>query len=536
MNDKAFSGKVVTGFPQENATSIESWTGSSVAPFVRRASDKPIAVAIMALGGQGGGVLSDWVVALAEGQGWHAQSTSVPGVAQRTGATIYYVEMLPPKDGRAPVLSLMPAPGDVDVVLAAELMEAGRSMLRGLVTPDRTTLIASSHRAYAVVEKEKPGGGIADSGAVVDAAGIAAKRVIAFDMEALATRHGSVVSACLFGGLAASGVLPFGRDAFEAVIRSGGRGIEPSLNAFAAAYDRAGQTDSPPAVAVQAKRFAALPAAAGHPALDRILARIRAFPAVLHEMLYAGAKHLTDFQDPAYADEYLDRISRIFALDRDHGGADKGFALTAAAAKYIAVAMAYDDVIRVAELKTRSRRFARVRREVGATEEQIVYTTEYMHPRVEEVAGTLPKRLGLWLEAHPGTLNWLFRKGRRVRSGTISWFLALYVASAFKPLRRMMLRHAREREHLEQWLKLAEAQAARNYDLAVEILCARRLVKGYADTHARGRTKFDRVIAAVPMLEARDDGAQWLRRLRQAALADENGDALDGALRTIATL
>ena len=29
-------------------------------------------------------------------QGWAAQSTSVPGVAQRTGATIYYVEMLPP--------------------------------------------------------------------------------------------------------------------------------------------------------------------------------------------------------------------------------------------------------------------------------------------------------------------------------------------------------------------------------------------------------------------------------------------------------
>ena len=59
-----------------------------------------------------GGVLSDWIVALAEAQGWHAQSTSVPGVAHRTGATIYYIEMLPPKTGRAPILSLMPAQGD----------------------------------------------------------------------------------------------------------------------------------------------------------------------------------------------------------------------------------------------------------------------------------------------------------------------------------------------------------------------------------------------------------------------------------------
>ena len=207
----------------------------------RFTTERPICVAVMALGGQGGGVLSDWIVELAESQGWHAQSTSVPGVAQRTGATIYYVEMLPPKGGRAPILSLMPAQGEVDVVLASELMEAGRSILRGLVTPDRTTLIASTHRMYAVAEKEKPGDAIADPNIVVDAAGVAAKRTIAFDMESLANKNNSHISACLFGTLAASGTLPFGRDAFEAIIKAGGRGIEPSLNAFRAAYDQAAQ-------------------------------------------------------------------------------------------------------------------------------------------------------------------------------------------------------------------------------------------------------------------------------------------------------
>ena len=90
--------------------------------------DKPLSVAILAMGGQGGGVLADWIVAVAETNGWHAQSTSVPGVAQRTGATLYYIEMLPPRDGQAPVLALMPTPGDVDVVIGAELMEAGRSV------------------------------------------------------------------------------------------------------------------------------------------------------------------------------------------------------------------------------------------------------------------------------------------------------------------------------------------------------------------------------------------------------------------------
>src|SRR5271170_2320597 len=180
--------------------------------LTRFTTERPICIAVMALGGQGGGVLSDWIVELAESQGWHAQSTSVPGVAQRTGATIYYVEMLPPKDGRAPILSLMPGQGEVDVVLATELMEAGRSILRGLVTPDRSTLIASTHRMFAVSEKEKPGDAIADPAVVMEATEVAAKRVIAFDMESVAIKNGSVISACMFGALAASGTLPFARD------------------------------------------------------------------------------------------------------------------------------------------------------------------------------------------------------------------------------------------------------------------------------------------------------------------------------------
>jgi indolepyruvate ferredoxin oxidoreductase, beta subunit len=506
---------------------------------IRYATERPICVAVLAMGGQGGGVLADWIVELAESRGWHAQSTSIPGVAQRTGATLYYVEMLPPKGGKAPILSLTPAPGEVDVVLAAELMEAGRSILRGLVTPDRSTLIASTHRLYSVAEKEKPGDAIADPNVVMEAADVAAKRVIAFDMEVLANRNNSVISACLFGALAASGTLPFERDSFEAVIKSGGRGIESNLNAFGAAYIQASKSPvaaRPAVTAKPEKRYAPLPASAGHPELDKLVVRIRAFPLALHEILFAGVKRVTDFQDPAYADEYLNRVTKFYDLDRTHGDAVNGFALTTAAAKYIAVAMTYDDVIRVAELKTRASRFERVERDNSVGTGQIIYTTEYMHPRLEEVAGTLPVSLGRFLEAHPRLFGWAFRKGRRVRSGTIHWFLMLYTLAALKPMRRRTLRHGREMEHLDRWLALAAEHVAENYDLAVEIIAARRLVKGYSDTHARGLSKFDRVIGAVPFLAQRTDGADWLRRLREAALLDENGIALDGALKTVATL
>ncbi|MGV8937727.1 MAG: indolepyruvate oxidoreductase subunit beta family protein [Allorhizobium sp.] len=503
-------------------------------------TDKPLTLAILAMGGQGGGVLADWIVALAEANHWVAQTTSVPGVAQRTGATIYYVEMLPEREGATPILSLMPTPGDVDIVVAAELMEAGRSVLRGLVTPDRTTLIASTHRSFAVGEKEKPGDGTADPTVVVDATDFAAKRTIAFDMETLAVKSGSVVSAALFGALAAAGVLPFDRAAFEATIRAGGKGIEPSLRAFGAAFDRAIDKPRDTLVAAPFKRFDALPETAGHPALDRLVHRIRAeFPLEAQPILYAGVKKLTDFQDPAYAGDYLDRVAALYALDQKHGGADKAFAFTVQAGKYIAVAMGYDDVIRVADLKVRGSRFARVRKEVGAKPDQLVYTTEYMHPRMEEICGTLPKGLGLWIENRPKLFNRLDRfvnKGRRVQTGTIRWFLGLYVVSALRGTRRGTLRHAREVAHLHSWLSTAEATLPRNYDLAVEVLGCRRLVKGYSDTHARGVSKFDRVLSALPGLTDREDGAAWLKRLRQAALLDEDGIALDGALKTVATL
>ena len=111
-------------------------------------------------------MLADWIVDLAQHGGYLAQTTSVPGVAQRTGATIYYVELFPKAAaqaaGREPVLALMPVPGDVDVVLASELMEAARAVERGFVTPDRTLLIASTHRVFAMTEKIALADGRAD--------------------------------------------------------------------------------------------------------------------------------------------------------------------------------------------------------------------------------------------------------------------------------------------------------------------------------------------------------------------------------------
>jgi len=503
------------------------------------ASEKPIGIAILAMGGQGGGVLADWIVALAEAQGFHAQTTSVPGVAQRTGATIYYVEMIRPIPGRQPVLSLMPMPGDVEIVIAAEMMEAGRAIQRGLVSPDRTTLIASTHRALSVLEKSRPGDGRANSGSVLSAAETLARRFLSADMQALAERSGSVISASLFGALAGSGALPFDRAAFEDTIRAAGVGVEGSLRAFSAGFDAVRTPSNRPPHDAVAPAMPA-PVATGGTAteqaeLARALRRIdEDFPTPAKAMLRHGISRLVDYQDVAYAHEYLDRVAALAAID---SSPDK--ALTVELAKQVAVAMSYDDVIRVADLKTRASRFARVRAEAAAKPEQLVGMTEFFHPRLDEVCATLPVRLGLAIEGSPGLqriLRPLIDRGRRIRTDRLTGFLPLYAVAGLRRWRRALLRHRREQAHLDTWLALVAAHAPSDQRLAVELAKCRRLIKGYSDTHARGRGKYDRVVGALPLLAGRADAADWVRRLRDAALADEDGKMLDGALATIATL
>ena len=240
------------------------------APVAIGADTRVIKLAIMAVGGQGGGVLTNWIVDLAEAEGWRAQSTAVAGVAQRTGATIYYIEMVP-DTGRAPVFALAPGPGDVDILIAAEWMEAGRAVMRGFVTPDRTTLIASTHRALAVSEKIVPGDGRADAADIATGLDIAAAQVIAFDMQAPAIAARSHISATLFGALAASATLPFPATAFEDVIRAGGRGVDASLKAFHAGQSgSAGDAPSAPSAGQGEPTGPARDQAAWQACLERI--------------------------------------------------------------------------------------------------------------------------------------------------------------------------------------------------------------------------------------------------------------------------
>ncbi|MDB5963732.1 MAG: indolepyruvate oxidoreductase subunit beta family protein, partial [Polaromonas sp.] len=490
-----------------------------------------ITIAILAMGGEGGGVLADWLVDLAEQNGYYAQTTSVPGVAQRTGATVYYLEMFPESAtpaGRLPVMALSPVPGEVDVVIASELMEAGRALQRGLVTAKRTTFVASTHRVYSMTERTAMGDGRVDSDKLVSGGRAAARQFISADFGKLAEATGSLISPALYGALAASGRLPFSRAQFEDTISRGGVGVKSSLKAFSAGYDaglKALAPEAAQAVPVSAPPMPVPPVGAR---LAGLAARIRNdFPAASEATLTAGILRAADYQDTAYAAAYLDRLQPlVLRLPADPALAAE---LMDETARHLALWMSYEDTVRVADLKTRRSRFQRVGGEVKLAQAQHLDINEFLHPRLEEIADTLPAGMGRWLLATPWARSCVepfTRKGRIVQTSSIRGYLLLYTIAAMRPLRPRSLRFGVEHQRIDAWLADIQRLAPSQPALALEVARAQRLVKGYGDTHARGWKNFSLVMGKLPQLEAMPQGPAQLAALVNAALADDVGDAL----------
>lgn len=495
-----------------------------------------ITIAILAMGGEGGAVLADWLVDLAEQNGYLAQTTSVPGVAQRTGATVYYLEMFPEAAipaGRMPVMALSPVPGNVDIVIASELMEAGRALQRGLVSADRTTFVASTHRVYSMTERTAMGDGRVNSEKLLAGGRAAAQHFISANFADLAEKTGSPISPALYGALAATGRLPFSRAQFEATITRGSVGVTSSLSAFAAGFEAARLSLSEPTVTI-APPAPAVPMPPVGPRLVALAQRIQAgFPPASHATLAAGIVRTADYQDVDYATSYLDRLLPLVAsLPTDPSLASD---LLNETARHLALWMSYEDTLRVADLKTRRSRFARVGGEVNLGETQHLGIHEFLHPRVEEIADTLPAGLGRWLLATPwarACVGRFTRKGRIVQTSSISGYMLLYAIAAMRPMRRGSLRFQIEQQRIGDWLASIEGLAPVYPALALEVARMQRLVKGYGDTHVRGWRSFQRVMAKLPQLQDMPQGAAQLRALSQAALADDTGQALERMLVT----
>jgi indolepyruvate ferredoxin oxidoreductase beta subunit len=493
---------------------------------------RPISILIAALGGEGGGVLTDWIVAAAGELGFPVQSTSIPGVAQRTGATTYYIEIVPVPARELParpVLALAPGGGDVDIVLASELLEAGRTIGSGFVTPDRTWMIASTGRSYLVVEKMAMGDGRYDNARLIKAIETHAQRHVLFDMEALAKQNGAMINAVMLGAIAGCGRMPIPAEAFERAIRADGKAVDANLRGFRAGLEAVRKVPrGDDKVAADDRRDASALAALE----DTIV-----MPAAARDVVVAGVRRLAAYQDLAYARLYLDRLAPIRAAD---ARAQADGRLVRETARHLALRMSYEDVIRVAQAKIDPARLARISAELGVKPGEPFTVTEFLKPGIEELCSLLPPALAkpILTAAERRGLTERLHWGMEVSTTSVSGFLRFWLLAKLRRWRPKSHRFHDEQRAIEAWLGRVGAAAGLSRDLALEIAECARLIKGYGDTLKRGSANYraieTRLIA--PILAGRmplSRGIDAIASARAAALADPEGEALARCLAEV---
>ena len=481
---------------------------------------------IPAVGGQGGGVLSEWIIDAAHAAGLVGHGTSIPGVAQRTGSTSYYVELYTGDEEDSPTFSLYPVPGALDALLAPELLEVGRAIELGFPSPERTTIIASTHRLYSIHERISTSGSVYPTDDLLRAAEAFSRRFIAFDALALAREHGTEANAILLGALAASEVLPIGADAYRAAIERKAVQVKQNLAGFELGRERVSGSGSASETAPGdgGRLRKAAPRSADGPRGDGEVTGldplVRDWPAALHPVLAHAIPRLIDYQDRAYALRYLERLKPFVAPDADVD-------VAAIVARWLAVWMTYEDAIRVADLKTRWARFERITHDARAPGAEII-VTDYLKPDLDEIYGVLPYRLvrGVarwaerrWPEARP-TL------GQHVKTTTISGYLRLWLLARCRRLRSFSYRAHEEHRRMERWLAAVARCAGSSADLAREVARAAQLVKGYGDVRRRMMGALDDLLDRV--LETLELAAGKSTTTATALAARYRGLALSG--------
>jgi len=434
-------------------------------------STRPVCILISALGGQGGGVLVDWLVSAARAEGLAAQATSIPGVAQRTGATTYYFEVYARREAPGQQhFSIYPAAGAVDCLLSFEPMEAGRALAAGLVGGE-TSVITARDRVISTAEKVLPGNGVRDAAPVLTALEMRAARLQTIDLKMAAEETGAAPNAPMFGALSASGVLPFGAEACRAAITGAGKAVKANLAGFEAGLCL--PKTAPDAAAPETAGF--------DPAPKTFAADVAALPAPARKMAGHAVARLCDYQGDTYARLYLDRLSRIVAVDN----AEQGWRLTQLAARRLGAWMAFEDVIRVAQLKTRPGRLTRIRKELGIDADAPLSVHDFLKPGREEILGMMPAPFARFLGR---ARSRVYGRGVAMRlrtTGPAGW-LMLRALAALRGWRPRTARYRQEQEMIGQWIDALTQAAEVDYALACDTAELAAWMRGYGETRERG--------------------------------------------------
>ena len=505
---------------------------------------KPLSVLICALGGEGGGVLTQWMVDAARLEGYPAQATSIPGVAQRTGATTYYLEIFPQalqnSNEQSIVFGLNPLPGQLDLLISSELLEAARQVSNAMSSKSKTMVISSTGRVLTTAEKMQMQDGRVDSKHLIALIEQFSHTNYFVDMLSLSQQASTVISSVMLGCIAASGLLPMSAEAFKQVIGDQSPSQKASLKGFNLGFealqnqkqqlsylssvlnDMGASTQSAQALETH---DASLP-----------IAQRSKFPLALHEHLGMADERLKHYQDRSYADLFLTRLERIYNAEMAVDA--QSLLVTQESLKRLAVLMCFDDLIQVARLKLSAARFHRIAKEVKLGESDLLKIYDHFKPGVEELAALLPKTLA------KGLLSWhasRLSKGLsplalpiKLASHSIHGALMLKFLVACKPLRTISSRFQDEQALIDSWVDDVVNATERSLALGLEVAKCANLIKGYGSTHERSRENFNHILRHVfkaSKFENPEDCAKAISVARSTAMKDEGGQAFDQTMQ-----
>jgi indolepyruvate ferredoxin oxidoreductase beta subunit len=418
-------------------------------------------------------------------------------------------------------------------MVSSELLETTRQIGNGMATADRTCVITSSSRTLTTEERMQPGDGRAPEAPLLAVLQSFSREHHVLDMAALAKDAGTVVSAVMLGAVAASGLFPFSRADYEAVVGEGASSQSAaSLRGFAKAYTLVA------APRAQAALVGKLLSKEEHestdpPGLPADLAQN--FPVAVHAMLALGHARLLDYQGAAYAGLYVQRLAQVLAAELAADPTElNAYATTREMARWLALWMAFDDIVRVADLKSRASRWQRVKGEVKASQEDLIQLYDHFKPGIPEFAALLPpglaQRLTAWdrRRVMQGKLPWALPL--KVGTHTAFGMLSLRVLASLKWLRVRGSRFHIEQTMIDQWLAGVVEGTRRAWQLGHEVALCGRLIKGYGSTNERGKENLLHVLTHLAQGPDTALAARAVAAARAAALADDAGKALDATL------
>lgn len=460
-------------------------------------------ILIPAVGGQGGGVLTEWLVQLFLTEGFEVQGVGLPGLSQRGGSTMYYLEAYPKaKSSSKPIIfSQYPLPGDIDIILAQEFLELGRVLELGYGS-DKTTIVSSTHRIYSTLEKMPISNGIYPDEKLHRLANSFSARFVGLDALALAKENEMdelAINAILLGALGASGSLPITEASFLKAISQVGVAVENNIKAFRIGWESIKSKKHNISLIkpdldweqIRREKLAKVGPSKREGLFSLLLTVQNEYPERLREILTEALVRLADYQDVWYAEKYMDALKGVYQVDKNSGSSS--FPLTESFAKNLALWMSYEDGIRVAELKINPERFKRIRKDMQLHDDQVLHVIDYLNPDAEEIYGLLPNLLvspivkladnRLFRMVLPDSKRITFAQAPKTSSFFGSF--RLWSVTKLKKLRPYSYRFKKEHAYIKKYVAHVEKYSKINYKLACVVAKSGGMVKGYGRIRRR---------------------------------------------------